>query len=293
MKAAHEFICDLAEKISMPEVYRDIRHLMADPDANIGDYESLVQTDPMLAIRIMRIANSEFFGFNRKADNLYDAISLIGVIQLHDLLLSSLCMRTFYNIPEQVFNFNDFWHHAIQCGIASRSIARLYRIPAGNRFFTLGLLLEIGHAAMYVKAPDLAMDALMESQQKKLAIDKVEHKYFGFDYCQLGAALMNKWHLPEVYSQIIEHHLRPEQSNPSFRTETEILNLAHRFCATPGYLNLQATQILDSHQESQVIPENFKELIAKAIVENGDHVFAMLSPPNAYNISMNGFGIQS
>jgi len=99
MRAEQQFLCDLAEKISMPEVYLKIRLLLEKPDARIRDYVAVLQTDSMLTVRIIRMANSRFFGFNRKAYDLYDAISLIGTIQLHDLLLSSLCMRTFCNFP--------------------------------------------------------------------------------------------------------------------------------------------------------------------------------------------------
>lgn len=286
MKAAHEFICDLAEKISMPDVYLKIRKLMENPGAGIDDYVDLVQADSMLAIRIIRIANSKFFGVNRNADDLYDAISLIGAFQLHDLMLSSLCMRTFYNIPEQVLNFNSFWHHGVKCGIAARSIAKICQLPESNRYFTLGLLLEIGHAAMFVKAPELALTALLESQKQKRSIDKVEREYFGFDYCQLGSALMHQWHLPEVYTHTIEHHLYPEQAKTVFQVGTNILNLAHQFCENPGYLNQHAAQILPGHQQQPAIPDNLEEVIVADVANNIDQVFAMLSPPNFYSMAM-------
>ncbi len=291
MDAAHEFICDLAEKISMPEVYLKIRKLMENPGATISDYERIVQTDPMLAIRIIRIANSEFFGFNRRADDLYDAISLIGAIQLHDLLLSSLCMRTFYNIPNQLFNFNEFWRHGIQCGITSRRIAKLCRLPASNRFFTLGLLLEIGHAAMFIKMPDLALKSLFASQQRGLPIDQVEREYFGFDYCQLGSALMSQWQLPDVYRQIIGHHLNPSEGDPIFRAETEIVNLAYRFCQKPGQTNGSLLRVLASRQQIESTQENIEELITNEVVDNIDQVFTMLSPPNSLSIAISNMEI--
>ncbi|MBD9357827.1 HDOD domain-containing protein [Methylomonas sp. EbA] len=134
MKAEQQFLCDLAEKISMPEVYQKIRLLLEKPDARIRDYVAVLHTDSMLTIRIIRMANSSFFGFNRKADDLYDAISLIGTIQLHDWLLSSLCMRTFCNIPGAVLDLKQFWLHAIECGIACRTLAKLSGLPGGIVF---------------------------------------------------------------------------------------------------------------------------------------------------------------
>lgn len=263
----------------MPEVYYKIRRLMESPSARIEDYERIVDSDPMLAIRIMRIANSEFFGFNRKADDLYDAISLIGIIQLHDLLLSSLCMRAFYNIPEEIFNFNNFWRNGIERGIAARSIARLCRLPANNRYFTLGLILEIGHAVMYINKPGLAFKALLESQRVGCGIDEIEREYFGFDYCQLGSALVKQWQLPDVFSQIIACHLYPELSSPLFKTETEIVYLAHLFCEAPHQFKHYFLRAQISQQRMVTIQDNIEELITNEIAKNTDQVFAMLSPP--------------
>lgn len=286
MNAAQEFITNLVDKISMPDVYLKIRTMMEDPKATISHYVAVVESDPMLAIRVTRIANSGFFGFNRKAGDLYDAISLIGVIQLHDLLLSSLCMRAFYNIPEQILNFNDFWRYGVRCGIASKSISKLCRIPASNRYFTLGLLLEIGHAVMFIKKPELALKALFDSRQENRPITEVERDYFGFDYCQVGSALMRQWHLPEVYQHIIEHHLSPGQSKPDFQAAAEIVNLAHRLCETPNQQNTGIFQVPTNHQQFELLPKNFANIINDEISRNLDPVFALLSPPNLYDMTM-------
>lgn len=278
MRAEQRFLCDLAENISMPEVYLKIRLLLEKPDARIGDYVAALQTDSMLTIRMIRIANSNFFGFSRKADDLYDAISLIGTIQLHDLLLSSLCMRTFCNIPGAVLDLKQFWRHGIECGIACRTIAKLSGLPAGNRFFTLGLLLEIGHAAMFVKAPEQALDALMASRTEGLPIDEQERRVFGFDYCQLGSELMRLWHLPEVYSHIIGHHLHPEQTDPDYRNETYLVHLAQQIFAEPAQFYQAFNDLQHSHQQFAVIPDNLKDLVSQEIADHLDEIFLMLCP---------------
>ncbi|OQW79276.1 MAG: hypothetical protein BVN35_02790 [Proteobacteria bacterium ST_bin11] len=278
MKAEQQFLCDLAEKISMPEVYLKIRQLLDKPDARIRDYVAALQTDSMLTIRIIRMANSNFFGFNRKADDLYDAISLIGTIQLHDLLLSNLCMRTFCNIPSAVLDLKEFWLHAIECGIACRSLAKLAGLPAGHRFFALGLLLEIGHAAMFVKAPEQALDALIASRERGVPIDEQERLVFGFDYCQLGAELMHLWHLPEVYSHIIGHHLHPERTDPSYRNETYLVYLAQQVFAEPAQFYKALSDLQNNHQQFAVIPDNLKDLISQEIATHLDDIFLMMCP---------------
>ncbi len=280
MRAEQHFLCDMAEKISMPEVYLKIRLLLEKPEAKVGDYVNALQTDSMLSIRMLRIANSGYFGFKRQAHDLYDAISLIGTIQLHDLLLSNLCMRTFCNIPGAVLDLRQFWRHGIACGSACRTIAKLSGLPAGNRFFTLGLLLEIGHAAMFVKAPQRALEALVASRAEGLPIDEQERISFGFDYCQLGSELMRLWHLPEVYSHIIGNHLHPERTDPDYRNETYLIHLAQHVFNEPEKFNAVLSTLKCHHEQFAAIPENLQELVTKEIADYTDEVFQMLCPPD-------------
>lgn len=286
MKATQQFICDIADKISMPDIYQQIRQLMADPETKIEAYAQVIQADPMLAIRIIRIANSQFFGFHRQANDLYEAISLIGIVQLHDLLLSSLCMRTFANIPGQILNTDDFWRHGVKCGIAAHSIAKMRGMPAANRFFTLGLLLEIGHALMFIKSPELALTAFLESQQQHKAITDIEQEYFGFDYAQLGAALLQHWHLPAVYPQTVAYHLSPEHSHTDFRIAAEIANLAHQFCENNHNNQIGTDKKLTGEQVAAAIQDDIAERINKVIQTHIEEVFNLLSPPHFQHLAM-------
>jgi HD-like signal output (HDOD) protein len=189
-------------------------------------------------------------------------------------------MRAFSNIPESILNVKDFWQHAVKCGIASRTIAKLCRLPAGNRFFTIGLLLEVGHAAMFVKSPELALEALLDSQQKGLPIDQMERDYFGFDYCQLGAEMMRLWHLPEVYSHLIANHLDPEKTDPIYRNEAYIVHLAQQMFVMPNRRTHLVPHLQVRNQQFAALPENLEEIIANEIEAHVEEVFAMLMPPS-------------
>lgn len=280
MNAAREYISDIAEIISMPDIYRSIRKLMQNPQASESDYVRLFESDSMLARRIMRIANSNYFGFNRPARDLYEAIKLIGTIQLHDLYVSSLCMRAFYNIPPQILNTRDFWQYSIQCGITARTLAKLNRIPGYNRFFTLGFLIEIGHAVMYLKTPEQALQALLESQQYKRPIHQVERDIFGFDYCQLGSAMMRVWHLPDVYPLLTENYLTPDQVKPELRTSAEIINFASRMCASHTNNSDLISEIKQRFKRMDNLAEDLAAVVASEIRQNAGQIYEILSPPN-------------
>ena len=170
MNAAREFVNGMAEHISMPEVYVAIRKLLLNSGTTIDDFVEVVERDSMLAVRIMRMAKSQYFGFPRSCETLYQAISLIGLMQLHDLMLGSLCMRTFSAIPEEILNLKAFWRYNTQCGIAARTIGQYSKTDSHHVFFTLGLLHEIGHAALFLKAPELSLQALDDSLEHNRSV---------------------------------------------------------------------------------------------------------------------------
>lgn len=280
MNAARKFVSDIAENVSIPEIYLDIRELIKQPDAEIKDYVQLIEKDSMLSLRVIRMANSEFFGFSRKAGNLNQAINLIGVIQLQDLLLSNLCMRTFSSIPEQVLNLKAFWSYSTQCGIAARVIAQHSLAPILNHFFTLGLLHEIGHAAMYSKEPDQCLRALEDSQTQDRPVDELEREYLGFDYCEAGSLLMQLWHLPEVYQQVASYHIDPQQADKKFQYESQVIHLAHTICQDPvvGKHQQLIEKSCDEFSQLQRLPSNIDKIIIGEIEEHTDSVLTMLWP---------------
>ncbi|MFT5658856.1 MAG: HD-like signal output (HDOD) protein [Gammaproteobacteria bacterium] len=196
MNRARNFLTGIAEQISMPEIYLEIRLLAQRPGSHISAFVAVVETDSMLSKRIFLIANSPFFGIPDRVHDLYQAISLIGVIQLQDIMLSSLCMRSFSAMPEQIFNQRAYWYYCIQCGIAARAIAQYSNVVTSNHYFALGLLHDIGHAAMYLKAPEVCRWVIAESTQDDQSLVALEQQYFGFDYTQLSDELMQLWHLP-------------------------------------------------------------------------------------------------
>ena len=286
MKAAREFVGDMAEHISMPEVYVAIRQLLLNADTTIDDFVEVVESDSMLAVRVMRMAQSQYFGFPRSCKSLYQAISLIGLMQLHDLMLGTLCMRTFSAIPEEVLNLRAFWRYNVQCGIAARTIGQFSKSDSHHVFFTLGLLHEIGHAALFLKAPEASLKALEVSQAHDRDLAEVEQEYLGFDYGQVGSEMMQLWHLPPVYQQVAACHLDPEQADDDFRPAVNVVHLAHRLCQDPGagkHRKLIEYSISEIPQFAK-LPKNIDEIVSDEIETHTDAVLALLWPCGAQDL---------
>lgn len=215
----------MADHVTMPDVYVRIRALINKPDSEIEDYVDAVKFDPVLAARVVKVANSSFFGYSNKIRSLEQAVSFIGVMQLHDVLLSILTIRSFAAIPNEVVNLFEFWRTSIHCGIVSRILARKCALMASERLFVSGLLHDVGHVLIYLKSPELAQEAIMMSIEESIPVHMAEQKLLGFDYAQAGSELMQLWHLPANYKRTTEYHLTPGTAS-QFQVEAAIVHLA-------------------------------------------------------------------
>ncbi len=280
MQAAREFIAEMAEKISMPDVYTDIRQLIQQQKLDINHYVRIIEQDAALSNRMFRIANSHYFGYPGRVENLDQALSMIGIMQVHDLILTSLSLRAMASIPQQLFNLEAFWKYSVQCGIAARSIAQYSQIFPINPYFTLGLVHEIGHAAMFVKKTELSLLAVDKSREQGSCVTESEQEYLNFDYTQVGTAMMQLWHLPERYQQVTAFHLHPEQADQTHRQAVTIIHLAHMFCQNPqaGIHQALFKKLTQDDPQLKKLPSNIDKIIINEITENTDAVLSLLWP---------------
>ncbi len=225
MTVAHNFIYQMANRNTLPVIYHRIRALLAAPDATINDYVAVINSDPTLAERVKDIANSSFFNSSRNIDTLEQAISHIGVMQLKDVLLCNLTIRAFSTIPDSIINLSVFWKNSVLCGIIARILAQKCAAPTSNQLFTLGLLHDIGHLAMYATIPDQTLEIFAESRSRNKPVFVIEQEKMGFDYAQIGSELMQYWSFPESYQEVTAHHTEPKNAANHY-FETAIVHIA-------------------------------------------------------------------
>jgi HD-like signal output (HDOD) protein len=281
-KSARDFIRSMADQVSMPRVYHEVRRLIHDQQSTLEDFSRIIETDSMLSVRLVRIANSSYFGYPSRATSVYKSLVIIGLMQLHDLILNSLSLRLFSSIPLQMFNLEEFWRYKIECGIAARTLAQYSQIYPLNPFFTLGLLHEIGHAVMFAKQPELSLQAMEQAETTQASLVEIERSLFGFDYTQAGVALMRQWHLPESYHQACAYHLNPEHANETNRQTVRIVHLAHmlrqNIPAEQCAAHLEECRRTDS--QFARLPSNIIDIVHAEIAAHTDDALEMLWPHN-------------
>jgi putative nucleotidyltransferase with HDIG domain len=205
--------------VSLPTIYFQVERAINHPSSSSVDIAKALHTDQGLSARLLRIANSAFYGFPRRVESVEQAIRVIGTRQLHDLVLATVVLTQFRGVDANLVTMKSFWQHSFACGIAARSLAALRRECNTERFFVSGLLHDIGSLVLYQEFPQRAAVALEEHRRNQIALDEVERSVIGCDHGQVGAALMTLWKLPESYREVAANHHNPSGSrSPSVVT---------------------------------------------------------------------------
>ena len=205
--------------VSLPTIFFQVERAINHPSSSSTDIAKALRTDQGLSARLLRIANSAFYGFPRRVESVDQAVRIIGTRQLHDLVLATVVLTQFRGVDANLVTMKSFWQHSFACGIAARSLATLRRESNVEHFFVAGLLHDIGSLVLYQEFPQRAAVALEMHRRDKAALDEVERSVIGCDHGQVGAALMTLWKLPESYREVAANHHNPAGSrSPSVST---------------------------------------------------------------------------
>jgi putative nucleotidyltransferase with HDIG domain len=204
--------------VSLPTIYFHVDRAINHPSSSSADIAKVLGSDQGLSARLLRIANSAFYGFPRRVESVDQAVRIIGTHQLHDLVLATVVLTQFRGVDSRLVDMASFWKHSFACGIAARAFATLRRESNAERFFVAGLLHDIGSLVLYQELPERAQVALMEHQRSRVALDEVERSIIGCDHGQIGAALMAQWKLPEFYRDVAANHHGASCKSPAAGT---------------------------------------------------------------------------
>jgi len=227
-KAVQELVNAIDELASLPGICGRITEMVEDPDSTIKGLAKTISQDPGLSVKLLRIANSAFYGRVKTVETIEQALNVIGMQRLRDIVLGTAAIDTFNGIPNELVSMEDFWMHSIYCAIASRLLAKKIGNNNAETIFIAGLLHDIGQLVLFHEKPEESRQALLLTIEDVNEPDMVEAEQhiFGFDHCQIGAALAEQWSLPDLLLNSILHHHTPEKAEV-FHQEIALIHIGN------------------------------------------------------------------
>lgn len=223
---AKDLISAVSDVVSLPETVRRVNEMVDDQRSSAADIGEVIRQDPGLAARLLRIANSPFYGFPSHIDSIPLAITVIGTNQLRDLLLATSAIQTFSSFPNELVSLETFWRHSLRCAIIARTLAAHLHEANVEHYFTAGLLHDIGYLIIYRELPELASQTLTHSNQNREIVHIVEQEIIGFDHGAVGGELLRQWNLPPSLCEAVEFHHTPRFAK-QYPREAAIIHIAN------------------------------------------------------------------
>ena len=197
---------------TLPTVVAQLIALIDDPKSSARPVAQLISTDQALTAKILKVANSAFYGFPREIATVQLAIVVLGFEQVKNLSLSVAVLRRFSSGNEhRLFDRQRFWDHAIACGVAGRMLARKVHPRFEGEAFVAGVLHDIGKLILIEYFFDEFSEALELAETEELTIVEAEEQVLGVTHSDIGGWLAEKWNLPPSLVSAIAYHHRPEE----------------------------------------------------------------------------------
>ncbi len=215
-----------SELSSLPEIFIRVSELLDDENSSSAQIGQVVETDPSLTSRILKMVNSAYYGFPHNVASISQAISILGRDRIRQILIGAVLGGVFGNMKNKVFFMEDYWHHSVKTAILARLLCKQSSMSEqAESLFTAGLLHEIGRLIMVQKMPELSLQVQQALDTEDENIYQAEQRIFGYTHCEVGSAFITHWGLPDILAQVTKYHHTPELAK-EFVDEVKIVGLA-------------------------------------------------------------------
>ena len=259
---------------TLPYITIQLTKLISDENSTMQDFENMIKMDPTLVLRILRAANSPYYGLRQKVNSISRAIVIIGINNLRNMIVTQGLKEIFKDKKGMnAFSRNRLWLHCAAVSICSQMIVeRIFGIN-GEDAFLCGILHDIGMIVEDQTAPDLFYKTCNTYNENSKLITDHEKEIIGTDHCEIGYLLAKEWQLPiEVQEGIQLHHKTLDHVSPSSLTgviqQAEYIVSQLDYTAIPGMkaiLSLPlATHIRNNVKEYKALVRDLPNEMSKA-----------------------------
>ncbi len=240
----------LSHLAMLPDVAVRVLALAGDPNVTMARMAEVISVAPELTGRILRIVNSAFYGFPGQVRSIERATILMGLESVKNVTIAASLTRAFHGRPvSPSFSPRDLWTHSLAVAAASRLVAVGMNRGLAEEAFLAGLMHDIGlTAALQFDRQKVAAVLAQMDADPSADILRVEEQIFGATHQDFGAALLQGWKLPAMFSEVAASHHCPFDLPVARRTLPMIVFVGDRLAAAlepPFVLDDRSTAIPD------------------------------------------------
>jgi len=244
---SHDILKRLSSGYNLPSlspITVRLIELASDDRSSVIELTELIEKDPSLAIRVLKLANSAFFRPSFPVTTLRQAIMRIGFHQLRVLALSLSIKDTFPMGKVGTMDYGQFWKVSLYRGLLARSLASELKTSEPDEAFFAGLTLEIGFLILYdlfIKGTGNIIDPGIYPLENLL---EDEQRHYGINHREIGVIALRYWKFPEHIIECQSFYGKEAQSNQTLLLPT-ICRIAGKLSALICYAKAGFQEVCD------------------------------------------------
>jgi len=218
----------------VPQVIHQLMDLVDDPEVPVSEITELILYEPLVTANLLKLANSAAFGFKKKIDSVHDAVVLLGLKRVVEMVLLNSVTKPLksahrgYGLEE-----GQLWKQSVSCALMASAIAETIAAPEKHIVFTAALLKDIGVLVLDRHMGDAMAMIRTAMADGSLNLVAAERQVLGLDHAHLGGRIAEKWNFSETLAGTIQnHHLTEEAIDIS--KQTAIVYMADSMCSMSG-----------------------------------------------------------
>jgi putative nucleotidyltransferase with HDIG domain len=219
---------------ALPTTVIRVMQLSNDPKAGVADVARALISDQALAARVLKLANSAFYGASRRIATVSDAVVILGMRTTRNLVMASGCQELLesevagYGLPR-----GTLLRHSLACASGAQALAKRTKYRGVEEAFVAGLLHDLGKVVMNLYGRDQFLQVLIQAASGEMTYADAEHAVFSFDHAEAGAYLLERWNLPATLIAAVRHHHAPLDA-PTDSPLPCLVHVADAICLTLG-----------------------------------------------------------
>lgn len=200
-----------------PIVFHQIQKVINDPNVSATKIANILAEDPAMSVKVLKLTNSAFYGLAREIDSVKQAVVIVGIEAVRNLVLSASVLDMFkQKDADQEFQ-ETFWRHSLAVAVCGRLLAKKVRsrgIIDPDGAFSAGLLHDVGKIILSCFLPEeYAKFKAERERDRESSTFVIEERSLGYNHCQVGAILGTQWKLPARLIQAVSFHHHPQLSD--------------------------------------------------------------------------------
>ena len=271
MKVLKKIIKEIDRLPQFPENIVHLQKLISDPEIEFSDIARQISTDPTLTADLLKLVNSAQFMLPKRVDNILEAVKLVGLRTLKNLLYSYGTQKIFF---KKFMEIKWLWDHSYKAAFYAYTLAKSFKRKKDilDDAYVGGILHDLGQIIFTSVHPQLLEKIKRFCKEKNIPSSMLENLSSGMNHAEVGALITEKWNFPKQLVSAIRYHHEPTLCDNEYVDIVYTVYLANAICNLEekkiNYEQIETSVLSDFGIENEEHLMTIQKRLDKAFQEN-------------------------